>query len=99
MLVQIFVALGKHNDEVIVLGVGSNSRLVEIQKESFMAKEDHVDWESQTQTHQLEIAWKENKEAQNAISEEKTIPDERKDIHAEISGKDEVKITKDDMVF
>jgi len=73
MLVQIFVALAKHGDEVIVLGTGTNARLVEIQRDSFIWREDHRDWKVQTQTLELKIEWKEEKDG---VSKETPIPDE-----------------------
>ena len=72
MLVQILVAIARHEKEVIVLAAGTNSRLVEIQKDSFMGRPDHVDWESQVQTHNLSIDWKEVKNA--TVPEKKVVP-------------------------
>jgi len=59
MLIQVFVAIAKKGDEVLVLGAGTNARLVGIQRDSFMMGEDHIDYESQTQTHELKIEWQE----------------------------------------
>lgn len=74
MNIQIFLALAKHGDEVILLGVQSNSRLMEIIKDSFMMRADRCDWEVQTQTHELEIEWKE-KEVKNDIPKKASISD------------------------
>jgi len=71
MLVQIFVAIARHESEVVILGAGTSSRLVEIQRDSFMGRPDHVDWEAQVQTHNLSIDWKEVSNA--AIPKEKVV--------------------------
>lgn len=70
---RIYIALAKHDDEIIVLGVGTNGKLVSIQRDSFMMKEEHVDWEAQTQTIDLEFEWKEDKK-KDGVSKEKTAP-------------------------
>lgn len=61
MNIQIFVAIAKHGEEVVLLGMGQNARLVEIQRDSFMWRPDHIDWEAQIQTHDLKVDWKEKK--------------------------------------
>ena len=70
MLVQVYVAIAQHEKEVVILGVGTNARMVEIQRDSFMGRPDHVDWEAQTQTHELNVEWK---EAKNAVPEKKAV--------------------------
>jgi hypothetical protein len=95
MLIQIFVALAKHGEEASILGVGTNRRLVEIQKDSFIMREDHrIGYETKINTYNLNVGWEENDD----ISKEKEVSDKRKEIHAEVSGKDENEIAKGDLV-
>ena len=54
MLIQCFVAIVKHDDEEIVAGVGSNKRLVEIQRDSFLSKPEHIEWVGQIQEFRFE---------------------------------------------
>lgn len=92
MNIQIFVSLAKRGDEVVLLGIGTNSRLVETQRDSFIMRPDNIDYESQTQIHKLEVGWKVEKikqEVINDIHEEKTISDERENFYAKVSRKTE----------
>ena len=86
MRIQLFVALAKHEKEIVLLGVNQNSRLIEILKESFMMRPDHIDWKAQTQTHELQIEWKEEKKNE-AVPKEEAVSEQRKDVHAEVFGK------------
>ena len=86
MRIQLFVALAKHEKEIVLLGVNQNSRLIEILKESFMMQPDHINWKAQTQTHELQIEWEEEKKNE-VVPEKEAVSKQRKDVHAEVSRK------------
>ena len=86
MRIQLFVALAKHEKEIVLLGVKQNSRLTEILKESFMMRPNHIDWKAQTQTHELQIEWEEEKKNE-VVPEKEAVSKQRKDVHAEVSRK------------
>jgi hypothetical protein len=82
MKIQIYIAIAKHEDEEVLLGVGTNRRLVEIQRDSFMGNELHLDWKAQTQIHDIDVIWEEmvtmvtepaKEDEKNAIRKEKTV--------------------------
>ena len=83
MRIQLFVALAKHEKEIVLLGVNQNSRLTEILKESFMMRPDHINWKAQTQTHELQIEWEEEKKNE-VVPEKEAVSKQRKDVHAEV---------------
>ena len=72
MKIQIYIALAKNGDDIILLGAGQNSRLVEIIKDSFIMKPNNVEFEAQVQTHELIVNWEEN---ENIVVDMMTKPE------------------------
>jgi hypothetical protein len=55
MKVNVFVALAKKDKEEEIVTVGYNGRLVEIQRDAFMNRESHMEWETQIQTYLFDV--------------------------------------------
>jgi hypothetical protein len=106
MKIQFFVAIARLGEEMVIIGAGTNRRLIDIQRDSFLSNESRqIGWEAKVNTYEFDIKFEnENnkpiqlKEDCDGIREKEEISDEREKFHAEVFGKTESKIPKGDLV-
>ena len=69
MKIQVFIAVARRGEEEEVIAVGSNRRLVDIARDSFIWRPEHEDWEAQIQKHVVDAKFQEEEKLE-AVDEQ-----------------------------